>query len=111
MPGTTETRFDRDEMARWYAGRHMNLDEGVVRILYLPEDAGLREIRFLEVNTLISEVADPEPIDFGVGIDGSDAHTLFVLDVTPSQWDAIRAGSLALPAGWTLENSQELGQR
>ena len=51
-----------------------------------------------------------EPIDFGVNIDGADGHTLIVLDVTPAQWEAIREGRLALPAGWTLERAQELGR-
>jgi hypothetical protein len=102
--------FDRDSHARWYARRHLDTDDGVVRILYLPRDAPPREIRFLEVNTMISETP-PEPIDFGVNIGGEDAHTLYVLDVTPAQWEAIQAGTMPLPAGWTLDGSQELGRR
>ena len=70
-----------------------------------------REIRFLEVNGMISETMTPEPIDFGVDIGGDDAHTLYVLDVTPAQWEAIQTGAMPLPAGWTLDGSQELGRR
>jgi hypothetical protein len=88
----------------------MDTDDGVVRILYLPKNAPPREIRFLEVNRMISETP-PEPIDFGVSISGADAHTLYVLDVTPAQWQAIHAGTIPLPAEWTLEGSQELGRR
>ncbi len=83
MPTTTETIFDRDSLARRYAKRHMDIDDGVVQILYLPKDAPPREIRFLEVNRMISETTPPEPIDFGVDIGGEDGHTLYVLDVTP----------------------------
>ncbi len=111
MPTSTATAFDRDSLAQWYAQRHMDIDNGVVRILHLPTSAPPREIRFLEVNTMISEMTPPEPIDFGVSIGGEDAHTLYVLDVTPTQWEAIQAGILPLPAGWTLDGGQELGRR
>jgi hypothetical protein len=111
MLGTTGTTFDRDSRARWYAGRHMDIDDGVVQILYLPTDSPPREIRFVEVNELISEMSPPEPIDFGVDIGGPDAHTLYVLDVTPTQWEDIQTGATPLPAKWTLDGSQVLGQR
>jgi hypothetical protein len=66
----------------------------------------------LEVNRMISETTTPEPIDFGVDIGGADAHTLYVLDVTPSQWEASQRSEMGLPAGWVLDDeSQELGQR
>jgi len=111
MPGSTATAFDRDGLARWYAQRHMDIDNGVMRILHLPTNAPPREIRFLEVNRMISEMTPPEPIDFGVDIDGENPHTLYVLDVTPAQWEAIQARTMPLPAGWTLDDSQELGRR
>ena len=113
MPGSTRTvtAFDRDGLARWYAQRHMDIDNAVVEILHLPTNAPPREIRFLEVNRLISEMTPSEPIDFGVNFGGDDAHTLYVLDVTPAQWEAIQAGTIPMPDGWTLEGSQELGRR
>ena len=110
MTATAET-FDRDNLARWYARRHLDTDAGVERILFLPKNAPPREIRFLEVNRLISEMTPPEPIDFGVDIGGAEAHTLYVLDVTPSQWDAIQRNELSLPAGWTLEDAEAIGKR
>ena len=111
MSNTTETTFDRDQFARWYAKRHMETDTGVRQIYYLPKNAASREIRFLEVNDLISELAEPEPIDFGVDIGGADAHTLLVLDVTPGQWEAIQKGQLALPNGWSRDGSELLASR
>lgn len=111
MSRATETTFDRDKLAQWYARRHHDTDSGVERIFYLPTNAPPREIRFLEVNRLISETTSPEPIDFGVSIDGADAHTLYVLDVTPNQWEAIRRSELPLPAGWTLDGAKELDPR
>lgn len=102
-----QAQFDRDQMAAYYARRHIDFDEGVREIYYLKQEAPDREIRFLEVNNQIAELNDTalEPIDFGVAT-GSDKHVLVVLDVTPSQFDRIQAGRVPLPEGWTLENSR-----
>jgi hypothetical protein len=106
-----ETTFDRDALAREYARRHLETDSGVEEIHYLPTDAPPREIRFLEVNRLISGTTPLEPIDFGVDVGRAEGHTLNVLDVTPAQWDAIQNGQLPLPAGWTLDKAQTLARR
>lgn len=105
----SETEFDRDEMARWYAGRHLKTDSGIQAIYYLPEQATKREIRLIEINGLMaSRDQDPlEPIDFGVDTGSEAGHSLFVLDVTPSQWERIRANELPLPAGWTLDGATQ----
>ena len=83
--------FNRDAMAKWYAKQHLQTDPGIRQIYYLPKGASDREIRFVEVNRLIAELNDDalEPLDFGVDTGAESEHKLFVLDVTPSQWDAI----------------------
>ena len=111
MASTTETAFDRDELARRYAQRHLNTDPGVVRIFHLPTGAPPREIRFLEINRIIAETTPLEALDFGVDIGGANAHTLYVLDVTPAQWEAIQRQQIALPEGWTLDGAEELVRR
>jgi hypothetical protein len=111
MSGTTGTAPDLGSLAKWYAQRHMDIDSGVERILYLPTGAPPREIRFLEVNGMISETTPLEPIDFGVDVGSDNAHTLYVLDVTPGQWAAIESKHMDLPDGWTLIGSQELARR
>ena len=45
-----------------------------------------------------------EPIDFGVDA-APTAHSLFVLDVTPSQWEKIRVNEIPLPQGWSLDGA------
>ena len=99
------TQFDRDSKARWYATQHLKTDPGIQSVHYLPTNAPDREIRFVEVNDLIVDRNDDalEPLDFGVDTGTDSEHKLFVLDVTPSQWDRIRQESLALPPGWSLE--------
>ncbi len=101
------TQFDRDSMARWYATEHLKTDPGIVSVYFLPGNAGEREIRFVEVNNLIGERNDDvlEPIDFGVDTGTDSAHKLFVLDVTPEQWQRMKAQELSLPDNWSLENA------
>jgi hypothetical protein len=101
------TQFDRDTMAHWYATEHLKTDPGVHEIYYLPRDAPEREIRFVEINELLADRTDDtlEPIDFGVDPGLESEHKLYILDVTPAQWDRIRRSSLALPRGWSLEDA------
>jgi hypothetical protein len=101
------TLFDRDAMARWYANEHISIDPGIRSIYYLPTNAPEREIRFVEVNDLIGARNDDtlEPIDFGVDTGMESEHKLFVLDVTPDQWNRINASSLPLPQGWSLKGA------
>lgn len=98
-------------MARWYAKQHLKTDPGIVAICYLPTNAGDREIRLIEVNNLIGDRNDDvlEPIDFGVDTGMETAHNLFVLDVTPEQWDRIRTQELRLPGNWSLDDAVHYG--
>ena len=101
------TQFDRDSKANWYAKQHLKTDPGIRSVYYLPTDAPEREIRFIEVNELIADMNDDslEPLDFGVDTGMDSEHKLFVLDVTPDQWDRIEHRTLALPPGWSLDDS------
>ena len=107
------TQFDRAAMARWYAKQHFKTDPGIRSVYYLPTNAPEREIRFIEVNELIGDRDDDtlEPIDFGVDTGTDTEHKLFVLDVTPSQWDRISESSLQLPHGWSLQDAVHYGPR
>ena len=98
---------NKDDLARWYAGRHLETDPGIRKIYYLPTGAPEREIRFLEVNELMAvRESDPvEPIDFGIDIGSGELHKLVVLDVTPGQWERIRTNELQLPEGWSLDGA------
>ena len=101
------TEFDREEMAQWYAKEHLKTDPGIVAVHYLPTNAGEREIRFVEINQFIGERNDDalEPIDFGIDMGMETAHKLYVLDVTPEQWNRIRSQELDLPNNWSLEGA------
>jgi hypothetical protein len=105
-------QFNREEMARCYAHRHLATDRAIRSVYYLPAGAPEREIRFLEINELMAvRDNDPlEPIDFGVDIGSVDSHTLLVLDVTPTQWDLIRRGEVLLPPGWSLDGAVDFSR-
>ena len=78
----------------------------------LINNANEREIRFIEINRLMGERTDGslEPFDF-VGDYGSDfAHKLYVLDVTPQQWERIRIQQLPLPNNCSLEGAIPFNQ-
>ncbi|MBX3413446.1 MAG: hypothetical protein KF708_12220 [Pirellulales bacterium] len=107
------TQFNRDALARWYAKQHLMTDPGIRSIYYLPGDSPEREVRLLEVNELIGELDDAaiEPIDYGVDSGSENMHRLFVMDVTPQQWERIEAATMRLPAGWTLEGRVEFHRK
>jgi hypothetical protein len=94
-------------MASWYAKEHLKTDPAIVAVYYLPENAGEREIRLIEVNELMGDRNDDaiEPIDFGVDLGTEAAHKLLVVDVTPDQWNRIKAKTIRLPGNWSLENA------
>jgi hypothetical protein len=105
--------FDRDATAKFYAKQHLKIDPGVQKIYYLRTDAPDREIRFVEINSLLAEMKDEtlEPLDFGVDRGTDVAHKLIVLDVTPSQWKSIERGALPLPDGWKLEDAEVFSKK
>jgi hypothetical protein len=100
------TQFNRDSMAHWYAKQHLKTDPGIRSVFYLPTHSPDREIRFIEINELVVDRNDDtlEPIDFGVDTGMESQHQLFVLDVTPKQWERIEHHLLPLPQGWSLDN-------
>ena len=101
------TRFDRDAVARWYATEHLKTDPGIVSVYYLPANADEREIRLIEINRLIGDRNDDAlaPIDFGIDTGMDTEHKLFVLDVTPEQWERITSQQLGLPSNWSLDGA------
>ncbi len=107
MPVLQSVTFDRDSLAKWYAVSHLKTDPGVVEVHYLPTGSDEREIRFVEVNTLMGGRRDDslEAIDFGIDFGKETHHRLVVLDVTPSQWSQIVQGQISLPSGWSRERS------
>lgn len=108
-PAVPQCGMSQVDFAHWIAHQHYAIDQRISRIFYLPTDAPEKEIRLLEVNTLVrlAENETAGTIDFMPDIKGLD-YTLLVADATPSQYDAIIRGELALPSGWCLQGAQEI---
>ena len=72
--------FHRDALALFYARQHLKTDAGVKRVVYLPKNSPENQIRFIEVNDLISErgLRQLVPIDFGIAIGQSSFLSLLV---------------------------------
>jgi len=101
--------YNRDSLAEFYAHQHLNTDVAVKKVVYLPQNSPEREIRFIEVNDLMSERGPRElvPIDFGIDMGQSSFHSLLVVDVTLEERDAIEKGILGIPYEWSLEENRE----
>lgn len=104
----------RDGMALWIARKHLAADSSIRQVLYLPKGSSADEIRLLEVNDRLAlpeaETGKVEPIEFGLNVQGAPFR-LFVADITSEQLEAIKAGRLALPAGWALDAHMTTGRR
>jgi hypothetical protein len=94
---------NKSEIARTLATAHRNFEPSISRIIHLVADKEHNDaepVKLLEVNpdTFESGIwpilfgADPPQIPF----------SSVVIEVTESEYDAIRAGSLRLPEGWKL---------
>jgi hypothetical protein len=98
--------------ARWIAVRHLESDPGIQEVVYLPADAPPNEVRLLELNVLLRfpEGDDLEVVDFSPDISGVN-FLVAVADVTPTQWDQIKQGQLALPENWKLDGHEIWGRQ
>ncbi|MBX9579986.1 MAG: hypothetical protein K2X87_06720 [Gemmataceae bacterium] len=105
--------FDRDAFARWYATRHLGTDPFIREVVYLPGETADNVIRLLEVNALSTAPDDApvEPLDFGADRDLPGEHRLLVADITPAQWERVKAGRLRLPDGWDFTRNQIIGRK
>jgi hypothetical protein len=104
----------RETIAEWKAKGHLFVDRTIRQILFLPKDAPPNEIRLIEVNDRLS---GPDlgngPIgtmNFPLGIDG-DRFVLSVADVNSDELEAIKAGRLLMPPGWTLDDHKIFHRR
>ena len=105
-----ESPFDAATMAEWYARRHLEVDPGTAVVYHL-RSPDPREIRFVEVNTMMAERdVDPfvpsgpvgAPFDPGAPTGPDGSHSLLIVDVTPGQFTRLERGQDVLLSGWSL---------
>ena len=77
-------------------------------LVLLDPDPAEKEIRLLEVTRSAPTLGDPLPVGFVPRPDLGVPDATTVLLLSPDEWDAVQAGRLDLPAGWSLERLQPL---
>ena len=93
----------RLKVATELAHRHFDLDQGVEQIFLLrkagAESSAQEPIKLLEINRSTPECGIM-PVYFGpsTGV----PYPLIVVDVTPREFDRLKAGKLTLPRGWKI---------
>ncbi len=97
---------DRENVAKWLAGKHYEIEPGIThifKILDKPEIEMLptAPIKLLEVNT-DTPAAGIMPLHFG-GVPGSPIpYPSVIVEITPEEFEQVKARELQLPEGWTV---------
>jgi hypothetical protein len=63
-------------------------------------------VRLLEVTDLTPETGEVYALQFGRTRDLP--YVTVVAQITPAEWERIRAGAISLPEGWDLNRSEEV---
>jgi hypothetical protein len=98
MPAT------KAEAARKLAEAHFALEKGLKRIFRLEgreEAAPAEPIKLLEVN-LLTVPSGVMPLHFGPAPAGGIPFSSIIVEVTPEEFERIKAKQLSLPYGWVL---------
>lgn len=97
---------DKEREACRLAEIHYEVEEGITQIFRLAGDAAAEvlpeePIKLLEVNqdTIPSGVM---PLQFGPVPTHGIHHRSIIVEVTPGEFEQIRAGQLELPSGWSI---------
>jgi hypothetical protein len=104
-------RLDRAKNARALAELHADEDDGLVAAYLLDAGAEARTltpddpfVRLLEVTESTVPVGI-SPLAFGAWVDPTDGTfwpALSLIQITPEEWNALKAGELQLPNGITV---------
>jgi hypothetical protein len=95
---------DKDEVARILAQKHREIETGITQILRFQDRVEVEvlpaePIKLLEVNT-DTVPSGVMPIQFGAAPGFGIPYSTVILEVTPDEFEKIRAKELKLPSGW-----------
>lgn len=97
--------MDYPTAVRTLVNWHREGEQPPQKIILFPDPDG-QEVRLLEVTELVPETGELYPITFGATKELP--YRTVVMQVTPREWEAIRAGKMPLPEGWDMGGCQEL---
>lgn len=85
--------------ARSLVEPHREAEPNLRRIIFYPDPEGL-ELRLLEVVDGSPSLGEAYPFRFAPDEDHGVPYPLVLVEMSPDEYDAVRNGQLALPAGW-----------
>lgn len=90
-----------EEVVRRMAREHFDIEDDVERIIWFKDDEK-KEIHLLEIN----RESPPEDLVLTFYHAPTEEFPLpaIVGDITPEEWEKVKAGLIKLPAGWSLHN-------
>lgn len=95
---------DKQDVAALLAKAHVEIEpslERIVRLVSPNEDEAGEPVKLLEV-TRETSASGIVPVAFGADPPGVPYPSV-VVEVTPEEYEQIRAGTLSLPSGWKLD--------
>jgi hypothetical protein len=101
--GKTPSTYE--EAADLLARSH-KAEQPSIRAIYLFPDPQKQEVRFIEVNPVTAPTGEAMVFSFGRAPDFPFRSA--VGEVTPQEWEEIRAGRIPLPEGWDAKSAKEL---
>ncbi|MDB5309459.1 MAG: hypothetical protein JWO38_3661 [Gemmataceae bacterium] len=96
----------KDEAARNLARKHYQVEDGLTRIFRIKGSAEVEvseaePIKLLEVNTT-TVPSGVMPLNFGPAPASGIPYPSVIVEVTPAEFEKIKADELKLPAGWKI---------
>jgi hypothetical protein len=93
------------EVAHQLAAAHRQADPTTTTVKYFPSHA---VVRLLEVSASAPTTGEILPFQFDADrANGIDYPSVVIL-LSPAEWARVNSGSLALPAGWALDQAEDL---
>ena len=96
----------KNEVAQRLADKHYAIETGITEIFRLISPAGneaspKEPIKLLEVSTTTPSTGIM-PLGFGPSHAGGIPYPSVIVEVSPSEFERVRAHELELPEGWTI---------
>lgn len=96
----------KDEVAQRLAARHYSIETGITQIFRVNspgeiESSAAEPIKLLEVSTTTPSTGIM-PLGFGPAPTSGIPYPSVIIEVSPDEFDRIKAHDLQLPEGWTI---------
>lgn len=107
---TTEEK--KEEVVRQLAQSHRAVDPDIQEIYWIKAAAGLESdplepIKLLEVNSG-STASGIVPVGFPAHVPSGILFPTVVVEIHPTEFEGVRAGTIPLPPGWQFQQSQRI---